>query len=51
MMVLTQNGVHELPANIFLRLKVNMVDRLIVVFGEYNIAWTIKRLVEKAKLC
>ena len=40
-MALTQGGLHELPASIFSRFKVNMVDRLIVIFGGYLVAWGI----------
>jgi len=43
MMALTQSGVHELPAGIFSRFKVNMVDRLIVIFGGYLVAWALMR--------
>jgi len=37
-MALTQGGLHELPASIFSRFKVNMVDRLIVIFGGYLVS-------------
>jgi len=46
MMALMQGGAHELPAGIFSRIQVNMIDRLVVVFGGYLVSRGIARVIE-----